>query len=243
MKSHTSRKLAPLMAFALTLTAANAAVILRYDSTTSSATQLSVVGTTDASLVSAADTTTSIDGTTVEAGPHPSQTNVQGTLGNQTDLNFRFGGDNSTISYALTPANALTGFWIGTSFTAAQDMQLDQLTFLLFVNSQNGTLFAARDVGLFASTDGGTSFSQFGDLRNGTNTGNQGVVTFNDTLAIASGGTVELRLLFSDKTSSANNLQASTRVGDIIISGSAVPEPSTALLGALGALMLIRRRR
>lgn len=240
--------MACLVAVALTLSSqsASAGIILQYDSTGDASNQLSVIASeTDNSLVSAADSLTSIDGNgTILAGPHPSQTNVAGAFATANDLHFRMGGNSSTLSYTLAPANVGTGSWVGTSFTAAQNMTLDEFSFHLFVNSQSGSLFAARDVGLFASLDSGATFTQFGALRNGTNTGNQGIVTFTDTLAIGSGQTADLRLLFTDKTSSANNLQASTRVGDIMISGVvAVPEPSSFALLGLAGLGFTRRRR
>ncbi|MGE9270557.1 MAG: PEP-CTERM sorting domain-containing protein [Verrucomicrobiales bacterium] len=227
-----------------TVISASAAVVLRYDSSTSDSSQLSIVGTTDAAFISAADAATSIDNVTVASGYHGTQTQVQGDLGTEPDLTFRFGGNGSTISYALTPENALTGSWIGTSFTAAQDLIFDQLSFNLFVNSQNGSTYAARDVGLFASLDGGSSFIQFGDLMTGaTGNGNQGVITFSDSLFIGSGEEVELRLLFTDKTNPSSNLQSSTRIGDVQISAS-VPEPSSIVLFGLGgAFALIQRKR
>jgi len=226
-----------------TSVSATAAVMLSYDSA-GSATQLQIVGTTDTALVSAADAFTSIDGNgTIEAGLHGSQTQVQGPNGTGNDMHFRFGGNGTAISYSLTAANALTGFWVGTNFTAAQNITLDELSFDLFANSQNGSLYSARDVGLFASLDGGTSFTQFGALDLTSSTGNQNTSTFTDTLAVASGQEVQLRLLFTDKTSLASNLQASTRVGNLVISGTAVPEPSSTALLGLGGLALILRRR
>ncbi|MDB4419248.1 PEP-CTERM sorting domain-containing protein, partial [bacterium] len=231
--------------FSMSVFFASAAVMIRYDSTTGNTTDLVIVGTTDNSLVSSADATTSIDANgTIKAGPHASQTNVQGPSGTGRDLHFRFGGNSTAISYALTPANALTGSWLGVSITAAQDISLDEFSFHLFANSQSGSLYAARDVGLFASLDSGTSFTQFGALdETATGNGNQGTITFTDTLAISSGQEVELRLLFSDKTSLATNLQSSTRIGDIAISGTAVPEPSAVALGLAGFGFLLRRRR
>lgn len=234
--------------FCLMPKAALAGVIVQYDSA-GDAQHLSLVGTTDTSLVALADAMTSIDGNgTILAGLHSSQTQVQGPLGTGNDLHFRFGGNGTAISYALTPANVAGGYWIGTSFTAAQALTLDELSFDLFVNSQSGSLYSARDVGLFASVDGGATFTQFGALATGGN-GNRDITTFTDSLSVASGQTVDLRLLFTDKTSLATNLQASTRVGNIQISATAapavVPEPSSAVvvLGIAGVGFLSRRRK
>ena len=55
---------------------------------------------------------------------------------------------------------------------------------------------------------------------------------------VANGSTIQIGFDYSHNGSSD-----SFGVSDLTLNGDAVPEPSTALLGAFGALMLLRRRR
>jgi len=230
-------------------TSAHAAVVLQYDSllpaSGGSNTALSIVGTTDISLVSAPSANNSLGSNAVMAAVHGSQTNVQGAFGDQNDLLFRFGssaGGNGVLSG--TVANSLAiGAYIEFSFSAAADLTLDQFSFHLFNNSNNGANYSARDVGLFVDVDGG-GFNQFGALdETATGNGNQGTITFSDSVSAESGDVVTYRLAFTDRTRTNNDLQAATRIGDVQISATAVPEPSSTFLLGLGGLTLILRRR
>lgn len=90
----------------------------------------------------------------------------------------------------------------------------------------------------------GGTFSQFGATDDSpTGNGVQGTVNFADSYTVSSGQTVDVRLAFTDKTSIVSNLQAATRVGSFSVSAEVIPEPSVALLGGLGLLTLLRRRR
>jgi len=169
---------------------------------------------------------------------------VQGAFGDQNDLNFRFGsGPEVTLANAAVAASLASGSYIEFSFTAAQDLLLDQFSFQLQVNSANGSTYAARDSGLFVDVAGG-GFNQFGVTDNGNNGINGGGVSFTDSVMVASGELVTYRLAFADKTNTSQNLQSATRIGDLQISAVAVPEPSsTALLGLGGLAFILRRRK
>ncbi|MCP5537065.1 MAG: PEP-CTERM sorting domain-containing protein [Akkermansiaceae bacterium] len=230
-----------------TAVSASAGVILQYDSllpgSGGSDTQLSRVGTTDGSFVTSSDANTSI-GSNTSLFSINTQTHMQGAFGDQGDMQFNFG--TGPLSAALTPAYAKdNGNWIGASFTAAQDLNLNQFSFQMWNNSVNGDFYAARDAGLFISKDGGTTFTQYGTLFDtSTSNGDKGTVTFNDTYNVLSGQTVEMRVAFTDRTVNAQSSGGATRIGDIQISGIQVPEPSaTALLGLAGLGFLVRRKR
>ncbi|MGJ8658193.1 MAG: PEP-CTERM sorting domain-containing protein [Akkermansiaceae bacterium] len=260
---HTISSLTALT-LGLTSVSANAVLVLTYDSNTTGVTtaadtiQLEAIDNATTSPNSAfvtGESSTTFTSTGTVARNSNNQQIVSdrpetgtATAGIGDDISFNFGGSGNAYdatTNALTVANINSNPYLGMSFTSVQDMTLDSLSFNLSVNSGGGG-YAARDVGLFVSLDSGV-FTQFGDLVNNTGTGNQGIQTFTQAgYNIASGQTVELRLLFTDKTNSSaanDNIQGGTRVGNIEIFASPVPEPSSVALLGLGGLALIMRRR
>ncbi|MGD9420096.1 MAG: tandem-95 repeat protein [Verrucomicrobiota bacterium JB025] len=178
---------------------------------------------TDSSLVASSSATTTLGSNAVFASEHASQTAVQG-LGDGLDKLFRFGssaGGTGTMSGTLSVAHMANGPYIEVSFTAKQDLILNELSFKLYNNSNNASSYGARDAGLFVKV-GGDGFSQFGDsFTSPTNNGNQGTVTFSGYLEAAEGDLVVLRIAFTDRTRTNNDNQAATRIGAINISASA----------------------
>lgn len=258
-KSSFRRAFVAASTLALATSAANAAIILRYDSvaagssfgafTYGSATELSEIQQlTDSAFVTTAADTSVVGNKGIMAAIHASQALVAGANSNQNDMQYRFGSDGTTagngiLNGPLTAAHAASGPRLDFSYTAATTQNLTEFSFHLFNNSGGGSSYGARDVGLFVSVGGG-AYTQFGDLfTSPTGNGNQGTVTFSDSFAVGTGEFVDFRLAFTDRTRTNNDLQAATRIGDVQISAVAVPEPSAALLGALGSLMLLRRRR
>lgn len=243
------------LAFAST---AQANVILRYDSiaesstfgafTYGSATELSEIQqVTDNAFVTSAADTSAVGSRGVMAGIHGSQTNVQGAFGNQNDLMYRFGNSNTTpgdgtLGGTLSVGHVALGPYVAFSYTAAKDQTLTEFSYHLFNNSGGGSSYGARDSGLFVSIAGG-DFAQFGALdTSATGNGNHGTIVFSGSLAVEAGQLVEMRLGFTDRTRTNNDLQAATRIGDVVI--TAVPEPGTyALMGGLLALTWVALRR
>ena len=230
----------------------HAALILAYDSllpaSGGSADGLSRIDSqTDVALVASSDVINTIGNRGTLAAIHNSQTNVQGSFGDQNDLLFRFGNSNTTpgngtLNGAINPGHVGLGPFVAFNYTAATDQTLDQFSAQLQGNSNNGSSYGARDSGLFVSVNG-SAFTQFGalDLRGGS--GNFGTVTYTDSVALAAGDVVDIRLGFSDRTRTNNDLQAATRIGDVQIFATPVPEPSSVLLLGLAGISLISKRR
>lgn len=243
------KTLTPILACLATsgaLSTLHAAVILQYDSATASANALSIVGTTDTALVSAAAATSTLGANSAFASRN-TQTQVQGA-GDQGDLQFRFGVTNAngggTVIGNDFDAALAGGSFIEFSFTAAANITLDNLDFDLFVNSQNGSNYAARDAALFVDV-AGAGFNQFGSSdTSATGNGGQGTITFSDSVDALTGDVITYRIAFTDRTNGSTNNQSATRVGNVQISGFAtVPEPSSTALLGLGGLALVMRRR
>ncbi|MGJ8651113.1 MAG: sialate O-acetylesterase [Opitutaceae bacterium] len=197
------------------------ATILYYDSNSDvgSTVALERIDTeTDGAFVASSDATTSVGSGVAAIGAHGSQTHTV-TLGTGNDLMFRFG----TGAYSDDLPTALAdGKWLGASFVAAQDLNLDELTFLLYNNSGSASSYAARDVGLYVRIGTVGGFTQFGDIDDSaTGNGIQGTITFADKFTVLSGQTVQLRLAFTDRTRTNADAQAATRIGSIDISATA----------------------
>lgn len=199
---------------------ANAATILYYDSNSGgSAVDLDRIDTeTDSAFVASSDASTSLGSDAVHALTNNSQFNTV-TKGDEGDMMFRFG----TGAYSSDLPTALAdGKWLGMTFVAAQNLNLDELTFKLYNNSNNASSYAARDVALYVRIGTVGEFKQFGEIdASATGNGNQGTITFTDCFSVASGQTVQLRLAFTDRTRTNNDAQAATRIGSIDISAVA----------------------
>lgn len=204
----------------------DAGTILYYDSVNGgTANALDRLDTeTDANFVTSASAKTTL-GSNAVFSTATTATTVQG-LGDGGDKSFRFGsssGGAGTMAGSLGVAHMANGPYIEVSFTAAQDLILDELSFKLYNNSNNGSSYGARDAGLFVKV-AGDNFVQFGEsFTSPTNNGIQGTVTFNGYTEAAEGDLVVLRIAFTDRTRTNNDNQAATRIGAINISASAGP--------------------
>ena len=143
---------------------------------------------------------------------------------------------------ALNAGHAASGPRIGFNYVAAHTQLLEEFSFNLFVNSNNGSSYGARDVGLFVQVAGG-GFSQFGNLDLNSGRGNLGNVSFTDSFMVNTGDLVQFRLAFTDRTRTNNDLQAATRIGNVQIFASSVPEPSSLMMIGVGIAGLMTRRR
>lgn len=132
---------------------ANAGTILYYDSvsggTVNGLDRLD--SETDSAYVASSSATTSLGSNAVFTTEHASQTKVQG-LGDGLDKLFRFGssaGGSGSMAGTMRVAHMANGPYIEVSFTAAQDMIINELSFKLWNNSLNGSSYGARDAGAF----------------------------------------------------------------------------------------------
>ena len=225
--TYFSRITAAVAALFANLVIAEAGTILYYDSvsggTANALDRLDLQ--TDSNFVSSSSATTSLGSNAVFSAEHASQTTVQG-LGDGLDKQFRFGsssGGSGAMAGNLSVPHMANGPYIEMSFTAAQDLILNELSFKLFNNSNNASSYGARDAGLFVKV-AGDDFVQFGEsFTSPTNNGDQGTVTFNGYTEAAEGDLVVLRIAFTDRTRTNNDNQAATRIGAINISASEGP--------------------
>lgn len=183
---------------------------------------------------------------------HPNM--VGGKFANQNDLNFRFGSEpvGQRREYELpnraVAASNLSGNYIEFVFTAAKDLELNEVAFRMFVNSDKSHTHGARDVGVFIDVNGG-GFKQFDSTYEGVNSNNK-IVTFNGAIPVDAAEVVTVRLVFADKTLRAQNFQAATRIGDVQIYAkevdyTGIPEPSAyvLLLGLFSLATVVVRRQ
>ena len=257
-------------AFALAMSAftanANADIILQFDSTGDTPQDNGGVGALSALNVDTAFVSNPLsfigsDGTTVQGvgsvatfsdGIVPdTATTVNGGAGTQSNTTSQPSpaGD---VAFNINPNGLLDGTtaeslaggnFIFFTFDAAQAFDLTEISAISDPN--NGAVgFGARTAGAFVSVNDGT-FTQFGsDFAQNNNAPRTNV--FTDTLSVASGDSVEVRLAFTNENLAAGFQQA-TRVGSISVSAdaitTAIPEPGSLSLLALGALGLCGTRR
>lgn len=126
-----------------------------------------------------------------------------------------------------------------------ETLSLTSLTFDYGVGTNSTGITSNFYYAVFASVNGG-GFSQIGTTfntgslnmtQNATN--NLGVQT-TDLSSIIGADSVELRVWVSSTTANGG---AGSLFKNITVNGAVVPEPSAALLGGLGMLALLRRRR
>ena len=239
--------LAVLAFCAAAIPSADAGLVLYYDSldvaSGGSTSDLSRINSqTDAAFVASSNQFSS-SGSAVTGGfVHANQANTV-TLGNQNDLNFRFGSNPEVQLPNLDVLGGLnSGNFVEFQFTAAQNLILDNFDYRQQVNSANASTHAARDSGLFVSINGG-AFTQFGSTVE-SNNGNNGNINFTGNVAAGAGDVITYRLAFADKTNTSQNLQSATRIGSVQISAIAnVPEPSSMVLLSVSVMGLFLRRR
>ncbi|MDP4623851.1 MAG: hypothetical protein NWT08_01810 [Akkermansiaceae bacterium] len=228
---------------------AHAALILQYDSTAAATNALERLAGFDTNFVTSSTSTAASGGADAEfKQKNATQTTVQGA-GDGTDMMWQFGADD-TSAFSASLSDAANGTaWIGFSFVAAQDLNITSFSFNMDPNNSSSN-WAARDAGLFLSINGGTLTQFDASSTAALDVAHTGAITsptFTDTYTVLSGQTVQFRLALTDRTNTGaeGNLPATraTRLGAFNVSAVAVPEPSAALLGALGSLMLLRRRR
>lgn len=263
MKSFSSSltKIAAIVSLAFATPVVHAELILNYDSVLpssgGSATDLTRIDRqTDKRLVRSSQRLSRLGSDVAGAYIRTTHSNiVAGAFADQSDLNFRFGSEPEGLrkEYALSnravAASNASGNYIEFIFTAGEDLELNEVAFRLFVNSDKAHTHAARDVGVFVDVNGG-GFKQFDSIYEGKNSNNK-IVTFNGARPVDAGEVVTVRLVFADKTLRSQNFQAATRIGDVQIYAkevdyTGIPEPSAygLLIGLVSlASVAVRRRK
>ena len=153
------------------------------------------------------------------------------------------GAGNYFVRVQVTPAVATTTNYFTFTVTAASGFTLNLTdlalkTALVDPSNPSGTTFVRSSVDGYAS-----------DLGSYTQTGTSGS-TFTDRSIDLSGAayqnlsTITFRIYHYDNTDSTSSTGLVHRIDDVVLNGSAVPEPaSIALLGLGGLSLLVRRRR
>jgi len=235
-------------AVALAASAANAALFANYvdgtDVDTAAYTNLasSVVGVTVTNLApfgleGGVNVTRDSFAAVTPAGP---------TAGSAAGSEWLFGREGLAIGAASSTDNYV-------AFTITADpgntLSLTNLVYDYYATSNEVALLFEGQAEAFISVDSG-AFNSFGSVSSsdvdGVLLNNGAVVTANlDLSSITGASSVEVRVAFGNAgTNSGVNLFGGTGfVQGIQLNGDVVPEPSTALLGVLGALGLLRRRR
>lgn len=170
----------------------------------------------------------------------------QNGLSGAGNVFFRGNGLTTTIGGAITAGDYFT-FTItpgpGTQY------QLDNLKFTFGVQNNSATPFTGS-VALYSSIDGFTT--QIGSTASGAIAGDGGGPIWNSPATIDLSGfatltpltPVEFRFYAAISNLSNSNVDNRiVRLDDIQLNGTLIPEPTTALLGSLGILALIRRKR
>ncbi|MEP4077249.1 PEP-CTERM sorting domain-containing protein [Haloferula sp.] len=126
-----------------------------------------------------------------------------------------------------------------------QTLNLTSFDFDYFATQISGQFFT----GVYSDAVGYTGTGdKLGTTNIGSNAGNSFSLDLTSANSVAgssftgltNGETIEFRITFGDNVSADNRIH---RVDNIVLNGDVVPEPSTALLGGLGLLALLRRRR
>lgn len=159
-----------------------------------------------------------------------------------------------------------SGFWTTGStvnFTGLALPLFSNSTSTVSNNTSSGTFtFSIYSAGSNNDWEGGNNLATSGDSLIGTATatytggatGNYYVnfdspivwTSADSSLVVvraASTGAIRLKLGLADAPRESFNTGAATGAGSFSLAGTVVPEPSAGLLGALGALFLLRRRR
>lgn len=273
MKQHNTilKTLLPIAGAILLTTASNAAVIAGYSfGTNLSPTSTSPTGISGVTAIGSGSGITGISSsqgyTTARgygsgvAGDTVATRSTSGSGGTNGSFFVRAaGGDGLTLTTAINGGQTITtpnsstfsssaNDYFGFSLTVDSGFQLS-LSSMTFDAALNSATVNPNQVSLLISPTGFTSSDSLGDRTITTVTTTGAYQDFNIDLSAVSGlqnlaaGTYEARFYVYGGTVSANSNDP-TRFDNIVLNGTVIPEPTTAVLaGAFGILGLLRRRR
>lgn len=229
-------KLSKLAVMAITgycmIASSQAAVILaQYDFDAPTATVTTVAASTEGTGVTAGNFTATGSNIGISGSSNHAFLRVDQTGSDQTAALA----DDDYFSFTISAANS------------GERLNLTNLTLLLGGNSNTGNTFTNQiylvsNLDSFGSAIGGTNTTKSFTASNG-NQFNTVNTTFDLSGASYQGlETITFQLRFSDDATNSNLFN---RFDDVTVNGTVdpIPEPSAALLGALGLLALLRRRR
>lgn len=231
-----TKSLLVLATLGLTISTAHAVVLVSYEFTGASAAQTSGTAT----------------GSDVTFGAFTGQ-DGSSNVGFSSSSNSMFvrwdatdGLNGDTLAEAITN-EAFATFTLTNS--TGQTVDLTNLTFDVFFDplSTNSNYFATRTIFAMADLSGFTSGDELGSVTYAdglgptvTDTPDTITVDLSSLSNLAAGNDVEFRLYFVDDSDHNDQIY---RVDNLTVNGTVIPEPSAVLLGGLGLLALLRRRR
>ncbi len=218
----------------LLATIANAATLVTYNFNDATSTATRLAPTIDGSNLTATSISNGADtdtGRNLTNDVYDFTTPANNALNVTLNSGDYFGGNSDANADSALAAGHYFGFTVAAdpSFT----LSLDTVTF-----DHSRTSSAPRTTAVYASIDGSSTFTRI--FKQGNNS-KSALDPYSITLSSAfdSINSAEFRFVYFDN----NANKGAGKYDNIVINGDVVPEPSTALLGAVGMLALLRRRR
>ncbi len=188
-------------------------------------------------------------GATIAAFQFPATNSVVATTSGDNltigDFSLSSGGVQTNITtgnyFPNEPYVQGSGSWNSATQTGAKN-------FFFTITASPGVTFTIENVSFnaYATGTGPTAFGLAVGTTNITSVDapDQSLVAFNSPVTGQSNlSSATIRFQGWDNGSRVTNGNGDFRIDDILVTGTIIPEPSTTLLGALGALALLRRRR
>jgi hypothetical protein len=229
MKNRIKQQSLAAASLAILASASQAAVLAQYDFTTALTASSIGASTTGVGVTAGSFAVT--------LGNYSSGIGIS-TAGNSY-LRSQFTGVDSTAALADTDYFSVT---ISAS-NIGETLDLSSVTFLLGTTHDNTTSFTTEaflqsSVGGFGT--GNPTITGSNTTRTSTTSGFNGTAATFDLTSFSDVSSITFQIRFADNLDQNGKL---TRIDDFTLNGTVVPEPSTALLGGLGMLALLRRRR
>ena len=228
---HVKKLASTIFLSAISCSLSSAATIVSYDFAGGSVSTTTTDGATGSDITFGAFT---------GGASAPSVSGTSNVVFARTNATGAATGDGDSLADAITNANYATI----TVTAGANDIALESFEFNYWFTSGFGggdfRTYVTSDIAGF--TDGNEhGFGQVLD-NSRPNAGAQVLeqIDISSLGTLGSGNSVEFRIYFTDNSTASNRIH---RVDDVAVIGTIIPEPSTALLGGLAFLGLLRRHR